>query len=722
VQSANKLEAGAIEFSGVKTVNAEEGVDRVTGAGKADWLLGGNGTAINSGIRFSGAEEFTATNADLIGTEGQDVFALTEEGDVKVDSLRFKGLNSVDGNAGDDSVDASEFAGGLALTGNTKEVLAGLLKFSNIESAVTSILTGSANRDIFILSGGEGAFSSAGVNFSGVTQVSGGGGTDQIQGSAKTESFELSRNGDIEVARIMFEGVSEVAAGGGVDTVNADGALWTSTKGNDGLIDNSAEATVNGITVLFTELEKVMGTGVYSGQDIPSEYVFNDLDTMSIGGITFSGLTELIAGSARDVLYGSDIDAFWRLDALEGKITSGDSSIIFNGIESIIAGSGADNFELLGGDYASVDTGAGNDEVILAGTRVGSLSLGEGDDRLQVDADSAQSVKLSGGGGKDRFELNLEGKTWEIFAGLGGLNRVGNFQFSNFESLDNNVGNLRLNTNQKLAFVNGGDGPGARFGNGDMFLGFDGTKDVAVTSSGNETITGDLVARRAELNVAGNVDIGTEVGTLSILTTSGDIDVTVHAERDLEIGKIDAGRGTVQLTSGAFGNLTAEQAGGTHIKAGRATFGTASGPWGQIGTSINPLGLDVTESVAFYAGSIFDPKYIGQEPGVVTSVGDELQSTSSAQTAQGIKSAVQNATEDFTQVDPAIFEEVRPYSAGVNALYVPEMKLVDGVLVPVYSEENSESDQAGHRETSTFPLESADASAVRYGLQSELQL
>nr|MCH9691869.1 filamentous hemagglutinin N-terminal domain-containing protein [Gammaproteobacteria bacterium] len=53
-----KNENISLTFNEVESVNTGGGTDSVIGADKMDWLLGGNGTAINSGIRFSGAEEF----------------------------------------------------------------------------------------------------------------------------------------------------------------------------------------------------------------------------------------------------------------------------------------------------------------------------------------------------------------------------------------------------------------------------------------------------------------------------------------------------------------------------------------------------------------------------------------------------------------------------------------------------------------------------------------
>ncbi len=559
---------------------------------------------------------------------------------------------------------------------------------SGIDQVITAnaLLSGTANSETFALAG-EGALSVAGMAFEGVARVAAGGGSDLLQGTAAADNFELASSGDISVAGISFSGLETVGAGGGADTVNSSGANWTSVSSDDALVDGSAQAEVNSITVLFEDLELVNNTGTYVGQDIDSEYTFSSLDTMSVGGTTFAGLNSFTAGSGTDVLHGADIDTQWSVNASQGTISSDGESLVFNGVESIVAGSGADRFTLSGGEFTSIDSGAGNDTVLLAGTSLETLSLGEGNDLLQVDADSSQEVMLDGGSGDDQFQFNIAGKTWQI---SGSGDQVGNFQFSGFEWLDNNTGSLTLETDQNFDFVSGGNssasfnrnGAGILFTGSGMRLGYDGSGDLTITSMGTETIGGDLQANRADLVISGNVDIETDVNIIAIHTSGDDIDVAVLAQGDLVIDEINAGRGNITLNSASFGSLTAETFGDTHLTAGTVNLGSELEQWSIIGSAINPLRMDVSESVDIISLSYFEPDFVGGVP-AFTGTGNQLQSVAGAQAAQGLKSAVQNAVEDFVQVDPGIFSAVNPYSTGVDAVNTPEMRISGGELLPV---------------------------------------
>jgi hypothetical protein len=100
-----------------------------------------------------------------------------------------------------------------------------------------------------------------------------------------------------------------------------------------------------------------------------------------------------------------------------------------------------------------------------------------------------------------------------------------------------------------------------------------------------------------------------------------------------------------------------------------------------IGDINNPLRADVVNSVDIVALSYVDPAFINQQPSV-SATGDKLESVSGAETTEGLKS-VQNSVEELTQVDSAIFDEVSHYSIGADALYKPEIRLIDGILLPI---------------------------------------
>ncbi|MGL6162157.1 beta strand repeat-containing protein [Microbulbifer sp.] len=693
ITADNLVTANSIAFTAITDVDAGGGTDTVTSADGEAWVLGSaNGSAAAAGINFANIEAITGGNllVDASSNNASDNFVLNDSGQaLSVRGIDFSSVASV--SAGTDSGDSvTSNAAEWQLTGADGELSVNGVNFAGIDQVIASnaLLKGTDNTEIFALVG-ENALGVAGMAFEGITRVVAGGGSDLLQGTSAADNFELTETGDISVASINFSGLERVAAGGGLDTVNSSGASWTSTSNGGALVDGSAVASVNNLTVLFENLELVNNAGAYVGQDIDTEYAFTSLDTMTVAGVTFAGLGSLTAGSGADVLRGADIDAQWFADDTRSTISSGGESLVFSGVESIIAGSGVDQFTLSGGEFTSIDTGAGNDTVLLAGTVLDSLALGEGNDLLQIDADSSQAVALSGGGGDDQFQFNVAGKTWQVSSNS---SRVGNFHFTGFEWLDNTTSSLSLETDLNFDFDNGGvnsatfnrNGAGILFSSIGMRLGYDGSGDVTITSTNTETISGDFQANRADLTVAGNVDITTDVNILNIQASGDDIDISVLAQKDLIIDEINAGRGNITLNSASFGSLTAEAFGDTHLTAGTVKLGSELQQWTVIGSAINPLRMDVSQSVDILSISYFEPDFIGQIP-AFTSTGDELQSVAGAQAAQGLKSAVQNAVEDFAQVDPGIFNTVNPYSTGVDAVNTPEMRLTGEALVPANS-------------------------------------
>ncbi|WP_444926491.1 filamentous hemagglutinin N-terminal domain-containing protein [Microbulbifer sp. TRSA002] len=681
-----------MEFSALFSIAASGTSDSIIGTesiSSESWTLGQNqGDIAITGIDFSGIEMVDADNAivDAATYDQSDVFELSKLGqELKVRGITFSSVSQVAaGTSVGDQI--SSDATSWQLSGVNGEVTVNDVEFSGIDAVATNNaqLLGTGADDTFELT--DNGLESAGISFTGIDSVTSYDGADKLIGTSGNDQFTLSSEGDISVAGINFTGLEILDAGTGDDTVIADGATWTSSVNDNSLVSGGAVATVNSISVEFDNLELVEGAGVYVGQDVASEYVFSSLDTMTVGGVTFAGLESLSAGSAEDSLYGANVDANWDITASQNSVSTSEKSLSFSGIEYIYAGTGVDIFNLSGGQLNGIDSGEGDDAVTLSGTTIDSISLGDGDDYLQVDTAGDHAVALSGGSGNDSFQYNMSDDVWQIFS-TG--NSVGNYDFSEFELLDNTASNLSLETDLSFDFVDGGDysgpfnsdGAGLSFHSSGMRLGYDGTGDISVVSSSSGTIGGVLKANRAELTVAGEVDIESDVGVLGIATSGPDVDITVLAQEDLVIDEIDAGRGNVQLASLGFGALTAETYGDTHITAANVTLGTDTELWSVIGSELIPLRMDATQNVEIVSISYYEPEFISQVPSF-TSKGDELQSIAGAQAAQGLRSAVQNSVEDFTQLDPAIFSAVNPYTSGVDAVNSPEMRLKSGELQP----------------------------------------
>uniref|UniRef100_UPI0013019827 beta strand repeat-containing protein n=1 Tax=Microbulbifer mangrovi TaxID=927787 RepID=UPI0013019827 len=684
------LQASGIDFADVTQVNAGAGADQVTSASGERWTLGSStGSASAAGVTFNGIEQISTQSAiiDAAQNTASESFALSaDSSEISVFGLLFDSVAEVfAGGEGDNEV-VSDTGSWQLVSG--AGVSANGVTFNGIDRVVTdsASLSGTSADEQFALEGESGALSVEGIDFSGINRVIGNGGDDSLLGTSAADAFSLASDGGISVAGIGFDGIGSVDAAGGADTVSGDGASWNSLEQNAALVEGAAIATVDSITVLFENLEQVENTGAYSGPSFGADYLMSGPQSLQMGGVTFAGVDSITADSGSDTLYGFDADMNWTLDASGGSVSDAQSSVAFSGFEQIVAGDGADTFNLEGGSLASLDTGAGNDTVIMGGTLLDSLLLGAGDDILQILAGS-QPAQLSGGSGSDQLQMQLAAQQqWQITGNSGAQNQVGEFTFSGFESLQDSAGGLDLVSSQQMDFTNDGGTAGVEFNSGDMALEYDGSGDVVLVSSTTESIGGSLKASNADLTLAGDLDITSDLESLSLRTSGGNIDVSIVENDDLVIGQINVGRGNLSLASANFGLLTAESFRDTHITAGTAVIGTLQQRWGNIGTVINPLRFNVTESVDIVSLFYYEPAFEGQMP-LFTAIGNKGVSIASNETTQGLKSAVQNPVDDIAQLDPGIFSEVAPYSLGVDVLNLPEVRLQGGELVPMDEDE-----------------------------------
>ncbi|WP_158681621.1 beta strand repeat-containing protein [Microbulbifer pacificus] len=683
------VQAGGINFDTVNTVNAGTGIDRVVTSTGARWVLGSaDGSADVGGVSFAGIDQVSTQSAILDASANgvAERFALAADAaEISVLGLQFDSVAEVFAGTGGGEVASATDSWQLASGGR---LLANGVTFSGINrvTAQNAQLAGTADSEQFVLGGTPGELSVAGVTFSGIADVSGNGGSDSLLGTAADDEFVLVGSGSIAAAGIDFVGIASVNAGGGADSVSGNAQQWTSVTQGEALVDGAALAAMDSVTVLFENIEQVRNTGVYSGPVLASDYFLSSPTSMNVGGVNFSGLQSIVAGSDGDTLHGVDAELSWTLGRTSGTLTDGQSSLLFSGFKQIVAGGGADTFNLNGGALTAIDTGAGNDIVYMSGTLIDTLLLGDGDDQVQILA-SSQPALLSAGAGNDQLMMQLAGQQWRISGNGAAQNTVGEFAFTGFEQLHDTAGGLNLVANQQLGFTASGDSAGVDFGAAGMALAYNADGDLVLLSSTSATIGGSLRALGADLTLAGDLDIESEIQSLSLRSSAGDINVAVLEKDDLEIGQINVGRGNVSLASTSFGLLTAANFRDTHITAGNIVLGYEPRVWGNVGEVINPLRMDATGTVNLVALSYFEPAFLGQQPEFIAS-GSKNASIASAQTSQGLKSVIQSPVDDIAQLDPGIFSEVTPYSLGIDVLNLPEVRLHGGELVPMDESED----------------------------------
>ena len=697
---------GNLVFEGLTSVDAGGGTDSVATESGLQWVMNGDvGTASVGGVSFNDIERVSTANAalDTTSSSGPLRFELgADSQQVSVLDILFDSVAEVIAAAATGDTVASE-AGEWQLGDTANRIVANNVTFSGVDNVETrgAQLSGTTANDHFSLTGSPGGVSSAGMTFTGIDRVAGAGGKDSLSATVADDTFTLFENGDVRTAAVRFTGLAAIDTGEGTDTVNGTGATWTSGSGDSAVFQaGTAIASVDSLTVLFENLERVGNAGTYTGPAVSADYHLTAANSLEIGGVEFAGLENLIAGGDASTLHGIDSEMNWSLDGNQGTLANNQASLNFSGFSAIIAGSGADHFELNGSTLTSLDTGDGNDTVSLQQTNLDTLILGAGDDVLSV-LSASQPLTVIAGEGQDEMQMHIAAQTWLINGDGSTQNRVGNIAFRGFEQLLDSSSGLSLDTNQQFNFLADQDGgalsAGVDFSAAGMTIAYDPSGDVVVSSRNTGLIGGKLQGNRAQLTLAGDLDIASDMNTLAVATSGPDIDVSIVADQDLVIDQINVGRGDVSLASAAFGTLTAESFGDTHIIAGNIELGTETQRWGDIGTEINPLRMDANQSVRIVALSYYEPAFIGQQP-QFTATGDRLQSVAGAQTAQGLKSAVQTPAEDITQLDPGIFDEVTPYSLGLQALNAPEMRLTADGLEPAHDLDETEEDGAEEEE------------------------
>jgi hypothetical protein len=756
-----------VKFSNVSTVDALGGTDTVIGSNASDWLLTGtDNRAINDGITFDGVESLIADGGALQGHVGTDeTYTVNSGGSVDVvttvnladpsKTMRVTGLGTVNLQDAEDAVaDSGSFNyllssntnatvegvtfDGLSVQGdfnwgaNDSLALASGHSVSGTVAASGAQLLGSDSSETFTIVGaGSINYQRANigdvVNFTGISTVNAGSGSDQVNAAGSTDwqltsnnalsaqgvnftgvekasattsqllattgndSFSLSEVGNVSVAGIVFDGLDNIDGNGGTDSVDGNGAVWSASSAEA----SKAIAVMSGISVIFTNIDAVLNTGTFAGVDINSTYDFSDINTMSYTGLTFSGVSQLDAGSATDELQGGDLDSTWSLDDDGGRVSSSGNSLGFSGIENITAGNGVDTFTVSSGALNNIDTGAGEDFVNLDGGLVNSLNAGAGDDVVVLNNVASASVSLLGGSGTDNLLVNIDNVEWRVTAPVSATNYVSGTAFSEFEGLTNSSTNLDLDTTLVTTF----NSDNVSFNDGSMTLSYNSNGDILLDSqaTGANSITGTVVANRLDISASGDIDLDTEIVELKVANNGSSINVDVSAKKDLVVEQVDAGAaGDIVLTSkdpSGSGVLTFKTFNETHLIANNVILGTISERFNIVGEVDNQLRADVFTSLNISAKSYFTPDFINQQP-IFTATGDKSKSFTGAETSQGLKSftgaetsqglkSLKGTVEEVTQVDQAIFNEVSSYSIGADAPYNPEMRLIDGVFLPI---------------------------------------
>jgi len=439
--------------SNADSITAGSGNDTIAGGGGADTIVAGAG---NDLLIFDTAANMAAASID--GGAGTNTISLSSGSQVLVDSnfsrittgtievlstsngsnnvvlgsiAQTAGIRSLNGGTGNDTIDASAYTAGIAISSN---------------GGYDSILSGSGN-DLLIFTDE--------ANLTNASTISGGSGTDTI--SITSDSQVIT---DTDFFKVAPGSVEVFQTGEGDNSVTLD--IYASTAGITTLIGGSGDDTLN-TTAVTTAMAIVSGGGADSilagnGNDT---ITFNDSANMAgsfaNGGAGNNTIVIALDGQTVTDADFADIKAVQNLNFAGGSnlVTIG-ANALSAGITSLVGSAGNDTLDASSSSYASTsiymqesqgnnslvgnaedDTfigGSGND-TILGGGGADSIVAGDGNDLLvfTTSTNMAAASAIDGGLGINTISL------------LSGSQTV----------LDSNFSNIAPGTIQVLSTSNG---------------------------------------------------------------------------------------------------------------------------------------------------------------------------------------------------------------------------------------------------------------------------
>jgi|GEM_PF-3074838 len=481
IDGDGSISVTATDTGGASVNNRFTAVTRLEGGAGADEFILLLGGVISGGVFGSGDDSLQASDttntwtisggnagqlavqennttlsfegiASLIGGAGSDLFDIAAGGSI---------TGFIDGGAGTDTLQISDAAAVNNWQLGLENSLALVNQFRGIEN-----LVGNANNDVFVF-----------TSVSDVRKIEGNGGDNTLNWSADEVVINLC--GCVESNDVEFKSIQNFVADAsfnntiiGLDETNA----WTLTRPDSGRVNNIRFAG-------FNQLQGGSGEDVLQAMGGDNRWNNVDAATNALNeSLLFSGMERLIGGADADdfstdlidviavdgglgsnqLLAAGNADNNWLIDG----VNSGSfNSTLFQGISSLIGGSGSDIFDIVTGGAisGSIDGGAGADTFTLAaGTSVSEIYGGAGndnfvigrdvtadnffgdagDDSFDVDLGLVLSGALDGGsGGEDAGDyLNLNKYT--VLTAATDLEALLGFAFRNFERIDqpNNQG------------------------------------------------------------------------------------------------------------------------------------------------------------------------------------------------------------------------------------------------------------------------------------------
>ncbi|MDD2897939.1 MAG: filamentous hemagglutinin N-terminal domain-containing protein, partial [Desulfuromonadaceae bacterium] len=219
-------------WSGITTVTGSGSSDTISGTGRTYTLSGANAGS-SGGVSWTSFEKIADAGTGSIATSGGQTYTLSGVNSGSVTTLLPGGYSGI-GNLTDSGAGTFRFGGGSSLSGSITAV-GGTLDYS----------AGSAGPVTFNLSGSNGATTGIGGGWSGITTVTGSGGSDTISGTGKTYTLSGANAGSSGgVSWTSFEKIADAGTG---SIATSGGQTYTLSGVNSGSVTTLLPGGYSGI-------------------------------------------------------------------------------------------------------------------------------------------------------------------------------------------------------------------------------------------------------------------------------------------------------------------------------------------------------------------------------------------------------------------------------------------------------------------------------------------
>jgi len=517
----------------VGTINPASSVRIAGGDGNDKMIINGN----NAANAFEIHADRITLNGIAFYDEQVEYREINAKGSGDITTV-YDGSATVNGGSGSDTLASAVSANSnWHITSQNSGNLNGLVFFTSTEN-----LIGSWVRDEFHLSDGIGVGG----------QIDGGGGDDILDYSAFTSPVSVNLQSGSATKTGGIVGIVLIVGGQNVDTLTGPNSAneWTLSLSNTGEINSATYYTSfenltggNQSDVFYFTSGAVVGGDLHGGGGVDSvEYITGDAFTVNLQsrtasqlGGTFASVEQFVFGwGAGDTVIGPDVLANWTLTD-NNKVSVG--GVSFERVENLVGGAGVDT--LRGPNQANVwySTGADAGHTLgMSWQGVEKLTGGNQADTFQFGSGASLSDSLQGGGGVDAVDYSSF--SGSVFVDLATVSASG---ITNFASIAKFIGSsdndtlVGANNNNSWTFTaTGGSVDGVAF---DDFENWQG-------GSGTDTLHGEDLASTWTIN-------GINSGSVYAINFSNIENLTGGNQIDTFLFQSDGQAGTIQGGSGA---------------------------------------------------------------------------------------------------------------------------------------------------------------------------